>query len=269
MATTLRNAPDLAPAAVDKTTMRPTADRSQLVQQYLPYVRHIAGKVKRSLAKEIEYEDLVEYGMVGLFEAADRYDAAQGANFMTFAYYRIRGAIYDGLRTMGWLKRATYTRARMAERANAFLAEAAEQIATGGSAPPLSGPGTPAPGEAVGPEAASPYEQQVRDLAHVVTGLATLYITSLDGALASKLEDTGERIDEQLANKEARHLVRAMIKKLGDQERELLELYYYEDLSLQEVGDKMGLSKSWASRLHARAIDKLHRLLEDELGEGA
>src|SRR5580692_1510632 len=75
-------------------------DRTAIITQYTPYVRSIAGKIKKTLAKEIEFEDLVEYGMIGLLEAAERYDAAMGANFMTFAYYRIRGAIYDGLRGM-------------------------------------------------------------------------------------------------------------------------------------------------------------------------
>src|SRR2546427_288157 len=80
-----------------------TLDRRTLAEKYTPYVRSIAGKIKKTVAKEIDFEDLVEYGMIGLFEAADRYDPKFGANFMTFAYYRIRGAIYDGLRGMGWM----------------------------------------------------------------------------------------------------------------------------------------------------------------------
>src|SRR5687768_1326045 len=98
-------------------------DRRALAEQYMPYVRSIAGKIKKTVAKEIEFEDLVEYGMIGLLEAADRYDPSHGANFMTFAYYRIRGAIYDGLRGMGWMSRSEYAKARFEERANEFLAE--------------------------------------------------------------------------------------------------------------------------------------------------
>src|SRR5690349_15607763 len=81
----------------------------------------LAGKTKKTVAKEIDFEDLVEYGMIGLLEAADRYDPKFGANFMTFAYYRIRGAIYDGLRGMGWMSRSEYAKARFEERANEFL----------------------------------------------------------------------------------------------------------------------------------------------------
>ena len=75
--------------------------------------------------EEIDFDDLVEYGVIGLLEAADRFDPSIGANFMTFAYYRIRGAIYDGLRGMGWMSRTEYAKARFEERANEYLAEVA------------------------------------------------------------------------------------------------------------------------------------------------
>ena len=81
--------------AKKKATPIDTSDKRAICEQYMPYVRSIAGKVKKTIAKEIEFDDLVEYGMIGLLEAADRYDPEHGANFMTFAYYRIRGAIYD------------------------------------------------------------------------------------------------------------------------------------------------------------------------------
>src|SRR5262247_3660790 len=106
-------------------------DRNAVITQYTPYVRSIAGKIKKTIAKEIEFDDLVEYGMIGLLEAADRYDPKHGANFMTFAYYRIRGAIYDGLRGMGWMSRSEYAKARFEERANEYLAELAEAEAPG------------------------------------------------------------------------------------------------------------------------------------------
>src|SRR6476620_4635476 len=106
-----------------------TLDRRALAEQYMPYVRSIAGKIKKTVAKEIEFEDLVEYGMIGLLEAADRYDPSHGANFMTFAYYRIRGAIYDGLRGMGWMSRSEYAKARFEEKANNYSAQAAEENA--------------------------------------------------------------------------------------------------------------------------------------------
>jgi RNA polymerase sigma factor FliA len=236
---------DAAPA---EAPPRPKVDRRALAEQYTPYVRSIAGKIKKSVAREIEFDDLVEYGMVGLLEAADRFDAAHGANFMTFAYYRIRGAIYDGLRGMGWMSRTEYAKARFEERANDYLAEVAH-AEDEGEAPPEN-----------------PFEHAVKDLAEAVQGLAAVYLTSLDGAAARKLRDPGQLAEETLGLEEARVLVRSTVKKLSDQERQLIEGYYYDDMSLEQVGQKLGLSKSWTSRLHARAIDRLHRLLEEALG---
>ncbi len=225
-------------------------DRRSLVQQYIPYVRSIAGKVKKTVAKEIEFDDLVEYGMIGLLEAADRFDPTVGANFMTFAYYRIRGAIYDGLRGMGWMSRTEYAKARFEERANAYLSEMAQD-----------GDRQPREGDAE-------FESAVVSLANAVQGLAAVYITTLDSAKGAQLRDDRTPLpEESLGMEQARSLVRQTLKKLSEQERQLLEMYYYKDMSLQAVGDQLGLSKSWTSRLHARVIDKMHRMLEDALGD--
>jgi RNA polymerase sigma factor for flagellar operon FliA len=226
----------------------PNLDRRTLADNYMPFVRSIAGKIKKTVAKEIDFEDLVEYGMIGLFEAADRYDPKFGANFMTFAYYRIRGAIYDGLRGMGWMSRTEYAKARFEERANEYLAEVAAAKEAGQEPPE------------------NPFETAVQDLAEAVQGLAAVYITTIDGTENLQLKDEANPIaEEKLGLEQARALVRETIKKLADQERELLEMYYYKEMSLQEVGEKLGLSKSWTSRLHARVIEKLHRMLEDAL----
>ena len=227
------------------------SERRTMVQQYIPYVRSIAGKIKKTVAREIEFDDLVEYGMIGLLEAADRFDPSVGANFMTFAYYRIRGAIYDGLRGMGWMSRTEYAKARFEERANEYLAEMA---AGQGDRPKREGDGA--------------FEAAVQDLAHTVQGMAAVYITTLDSAKGAQLRDDSTPLpEEKLGLEQARNLVRQTIKKLSEQERQLLEMYYYRDLSLQEVGEHLGLSKSWTSRLHARVIEKMHRLLEDPLGD--
>jgi RNA polymerase sigma factor for flagellar operon FliA len=97
--------------------------------------------------------------------------------------------------------------------------------------------------------------------------LAAIYITTLDGTEGLQVKDENAvQADDTLGNEQARLLVGKAISKLNEQERTLLDLYYYRELSLQEVGEKLGLSKSWTSRLHARVIEKLHRLLKDELG---
>src|SRR2546423_15128917 len=102
--------------------MRSSAkERQRLVDANVPFVRSIAAKVKEQLPREIEFDDLVSYGMQGLLEAAERYDLSHGTAFTTFAYYRVRGAIFDGLPGMGGLPRGENARLRVEERAGAFL----------------------------------------------------------------------------------------------------------------------------------------------------
>lgn len=226
-------------------------DRRALTEQYMPYVRSIAGKVKKTVAKEIEFEDLVEYGMIGLLEAADRYDDKHGVQFMTFAYYRIRGAIYDGLRGMGWMSRSEYSKARLEIRANEYMAEFAKSNAE----------------NADNKDNESNFEHAVKGLAEAVQSLAVVYISSLDGVSEQQLKDDDAKVPEaKLGFEQVRALVRQSITKLDGQERQLLEMYYYKDMSLEEVGGALGLSKSWVCRLHARVVEKLHRMLASELG---
>ncbi|MBN2359908.1 MAG: sigma-70 family RNA polymerase sigma factor [Deltaproteobacteria bacterium] len=219
-------------------------NQQNLIDQYLPYVRSIAGKVKKSLAKEIEFDDLVEYGMVGLLEAANRFDPRFGANFMTFSYYRIRGAIYDGLRNMGWVSRNEYARFRFEERANSYLTNVADRVA-------------------VGDEGKSA-EDEVTELAEAVQNLVTIYVTSLEGIEGLQLPDIeAEPIDIKVGDVQMKKYVRDALERLPEQERTLLKMYYFKEMSLQEVGDALGLSKSWTSRLHAKAVEKLSRLLRE------
>ncbi|MCA9553293.1 MAG: sigma-70 family RNA polymerase sigma factor [Myxococcales bacterium] len=235
-----------------KSLPAPSKDmsRRELAEKYTPYVRSIAGKIKKTLSKDIEFDDLVSYGMLGLMEAADRFDPKHGANFMTFAYYRVRGAIYDGLRGMGWVSRTEYQRYRFEQHANAYLQNVHEQNAA-----------TP-----VGIKKSE--DDEVGELANVVEGLVTIYVTALDAMEGFQIkDDRGPAIDETLEVNQARELVSAALEKLGGQEKQLLEMYYYKEMSLEEVGKQLGLSKSWTSRLHTRAIQKLSRLLKDLVDE--
>src|SRR3954454_21742355 len=125
------------------------AERDRLIEQHLSLVHAIAGKLKRTLGRSIDFEDLVGYGSKGLVEAAERFDARQGASFATFAYYRIRGAMLDGLRTMGWYSRADYARYRAEERANAFLQSAADREGAGQAAMAPAAAAAPDPATAL------------------------------------------------------------------------------------------------------------------------
>src|SRR5688572_11710835 len=144
--------------------------KNKIVEQHTPLVWSIAKQIKKTLSPRIELDDLVGYGMAGLLEAAQRFDPNHGANFSTFGYYRIRGAIYDGLRGMGWLSRSEYQKTRMGERANAHM----ETQAARESSLTVDHRST---------------AEQVDDLANQVSQLVTIFVTSLEALSETDFED--------------------------------------------------------------------------------
>jgi RNA polymerase sigma factor for flagellar operon FliA len=229
--------------------------RKELIEQHLPLVQAIARKVKKTLTAAIEHEDLVGYGSKGLVEAAERFDPALGVSFTTFAYYRIRGAMFDGLRTMGWYSRADYARYRAEERANELLQSRADEEGAARAAQRQPG----APGGAARPDTAA----VLASMAETLAGIATVHITSLEAA-AAIADDSVPAADAQLDTGRLGARVREAIAHLPARERQLMELYYFADKNLEEAGAALGLSKSWACRLHARAIRMLRDAMADD-----
>jgi RNA polymerase sigma factor for flagellar operon FliA len=222
------------------------AERDRLVEQHLSLVQAIAAKLKRTLGRTIDFEDLVAYGTKGLLEAADRFDPTQGASFTTFAYYRVRGAMLDGLRTMGWYSRADYARYRAEERANEYLQNQSERD----TAARQDG-------------ATTDRKSALESIAEILGGVAAIHITSLEAA-AGVADEKLAPPDADLQRIQDKARLREAIKGLPEKERALMELYYFRDKNLEEAGAALGLSKSWACRLHARAVDLLRAALEDD-----
>jgi RNA polymerase sigma factor for flagellar operon FliA len=229
------------------------SEKDDLVKKHLALVEAIARKVKRTLGATIEVDDLVGYGRKGLVEAAERFDGRAGVTFTTFAYYRIRGAMYDGVRTMGWYSRADYARYRAEERANQYLQTQADQEGAAREQNPGAGAGTKGdPAEALA------------SVAEVLSGIATIHITSIEAA--SRVADESlPAPDAAVDSVRLSRRVREALATLPAKERQLMELYYFGDKNLEEAGAQLGLSKSWACRLHARAVDLLRRAMDDVL----
>ncbi len=216
-------------------------ERDRLVEDHLDLVRSIAGKLKRSLGRNLDMDDLVAYGCKGLIEAAGRFDASLGVSFTTFAYYRIRGAMLDGMRAMSWYSRSDLARYRAEERANEYLQSQAEQPASKG-------------GDAA---------ETLDEIADILGGVAAVHITSLEAATHA----TDERLappDQLLHTMAMQARARKAMEKLPERERRMVQLYYFEGRQIDEVSREMGLSKSWGSRLHTRAVNRLREILEAE-----
>ena len=231
----------------------PVPVRDRLVEQHLSLVETIAHKLRRQITARVDFDDLVGYGSKGLVEAAERFDARHGVAFSTFAYYRIRGAMLDGLRTMGWYSRGDYARYRAEERANEYLRNHADR--DGADKAGVAREGAPGPAS---------LDDRLAGVAEILGGIAAVHITSLEAAVAI----ADERLPPPDATLDTGRLgarVRAAIQTLPDRERQLMELYYFADKNLEEAGSVMGLSKSWVCRLHARAIDRLRDALGDDV----
>jgi RNA polymerase sigma factor for flagellar operon FliA len=229
---------------------------NQLVEKHLSLVQAIARKVKKTLNASIELDDLVGYGSKGLVEAAERFDARHGVAFTTFAYYRIRGAIYDGLRAMGWYSRADYARYRAEERANEYLRNRADREGAG-----QAQMGSAGAAGATGPSASE--AATLAEVHEILSSVATVHITSLEAA-SSVADDSLPAADVAVDKHRLSHRVRKAVAALPDKERRLMELYYFADKNLEEAGAELGLSKSWACRLHARAVDLLRDAMDGD-----
>jgi RNA polymerase sigma factor FliA len=224
------------------------ADRDGLVEQHLHLVHAIAGKLRSRLGKTMEPGDLVGYGTQGLMEAAKKFDPKHGVAFSTFAYYRIRGAIFDGMRTMAWYSRSDYARFRADERANEYLASVADRDGAERAARPSTRPDK---GEVL------------EDVADILGGVAAVHIASIHAA-HDVADDRFKAPDQEAESAEEIARVRQALGKLPARERQLVELYYFRGMSLDSAGAQLGLSKSWASRLHARAVGHLREALAED-----
>lgn len=220
-------------------------DRKVILEKYGPYVRSLAATVRKQFNAQLELDELVAYGQIGLLEAAERFDPKVGANFLTFAHYRIKGAIFDGLRKMGILRGSDARTAFAGERAAAYLGNLSDRES-----------GTSNRG--------SSFDDDVNDISDAVAGLAMVFATSLEGADTAGYTDESLPVDVRMELEQLKTRVRAAIEKLPEKEKKLLQGYYFQGRTLEEAGAEIGQSKSWASRLHARAIDRLKELLNEE-----
>ncbi|MCE9527087.1 MAG: sigma-70 family RNA polymerase sigma factor [Planctomycetales bacterium] len=207
-------------------------------------VHSLAAKIHRGLPSRFELDDLVGYGQIGLTEAARDFDAAQGSKFTTFAFYRVRGAIYDGLSKMSWTSRARYNRLRYEQMANLALSE-----------------------EGVGSEAAASLLDDVRWLRSATEKLTVVFLAFLqddgqgEGDGESQIPDPEAPPAATAAAREINEKLHALIAALPEEERLLIRATYFEGDTLQEAANKLGISKSWASRLHAKTLETLARSL--------
>lgn len=209
--------------------------RDSLVVRYLPYATSIANKIAQSLPPEADFDEIVCNARLGLLEAAKRFNPSLLIDFKTFSYYRIKGAIFDGLRKNGALPRSIYSRLKLERAADDYLREKNERGASSES---------------------KPLKSEVESLYKTVNHLSSICVVSMDAIEHFDIEDehSQREIEKKAEFQRIKEKMKFAIDDLPHKERKLVKMYYFQSKTLGEIGELLGLSKSWTCRLHARAL---------------
>ena len=230
---------------------RSTAEaQERLILHYSPLVKFVAGRVAAGLPQNIEQSDLVSYGIFGLIDAIDKFDPGRGYKFETYAISRIKGAIIDELRSIDWVPRSVRAKARSIERAYSKLENELRR--------------SPEDRE-VAKELGMTEDELAVSLTDIgrssIAALDELWTVSSSGdqiALIDTIEDTqGPEPQTELAQTELKEALGEAIARLPEREKLVVTLYYYEELTLREIGEVLGVTESRVSQLHTKAILRL------------
>lgn len=240
-----------------KDTADPAA-REHLILHYSPLVKYVAGRVGVGLPSNIEQADLVSYGIFGLIDAIEKFDLERAIKFETYAISRIRGAIIDELRAMDWIPRSVRSKARDVERAYADLEAELHR----------------APTEK---EVAGRLAIAVKDLRAIFSQVSYVNVIALDELLGgadrgdsggASLGDTlkdAKAVDPEMAfeGEETKYLLARAIEQLPEREKIVVTLYYYEGLTLAEIGKVLGVTESRICQMHTKAVLQLRGRLAE------
>lgn len=221
--------------------------RERLILHYSPLVKYVAGRVGAGLPRSVDQNDLASYGLFGLIDAIDKFEIERGFKFETYAINRIKGAILDELRALDWVPRSVRSRARRIETSIAELEHRLQR----------------APSEE---EIAEALEMDVEDLQSALAEIGRSGIGALDDLVGT---DTQTSVGDMLADpdgvspetafqtEETREGLIQAINKLPERERLVVTLYYYEGMTLSEIGDVLGVTESRVCQIHAKTMMSL------------
>jgi RNA polymerase sigma factor for flagellar operon FliA len=232
--------------------------RERLILHYAPLVKYVVGRLAAGLPHTVERADLVSYGMFGLMDALDKFDRTREVKFETYAIPRIKGAIIDELRAMDWVPRSIRFKAREVEKAYSGLESKLRRAPTDG-------------------EVAGHLGISLSELHEVVNQISFVSVMALD-ELVSTGDERGEKrslLDTladaassdpaaELEGQEMRGMLAAAINSLTEREKIVVTLYYFEGLTLAEIGEILGVTESRVCQIHTKAVGQLRQNLVDE-----
>jgi RNA polymerase sigma factor for flagellar operon FliA len=228
--------------------------REEFIKQYAPLVKYVAGKVAVGMPHNVEFDDLVGYGVFGLLDAIDKFDPGKNVKFKTYAVTRIRGAIFDELRSIDWVPRSVRQKTREVEDAIGHLEAQLGRTATD-------------------QEIAKSLNMNEDEFLKTMMKISGTSILSLNDVWFSSDENDKVSIGDSIESPsslnpdvivekdEIRRVIVDSISELPDKEKKILVLYYYEDLTLKEIGQILQVTESRVSQLHTKAILRLRAKL--------
>ncbi len=228
--------------------------RDHFVRQYAPLVKYVAGKVAIGMPHNVEFDDLVGYGVFGLFDAIAKFDPEKHVKFKTYAVTRIRGAIFDELRSIDWVPRSVRQKTRELEEAIRTLEAQLGRAATD---------------EEIAKEMNMDLDEFQNLLLKIsstsVLSLHDVWYTGEDNdkiSIAESIESPGSLNPDTIVEKEEiKRVIVDAIRELPEKEKKVLVLYYYEDLTLKEIGEVLAVTESRVSQLHTKAVMRLRAKL--------
>ena len=224
--------------------------RNSLIERYAPLVKYVAGRMAVNMPPNIEFDDLVSYGIFGLIDAIDKYEPERGFKFKTYATTRIRGSIIDELRSLDWIPRSTRQKARHLQRVYVELENRLGRSAED-------------------EEIAKEMGITLKDLHRLIMETSGTAVISLDDIWHVGSDDDEVTVVDtiegpqkhtpsfRLEKDEVKRILIEAIKALPPREKEVIALYYYEELTLKEIGEVLGVTESRVSQLHTKAILRL------------
>jgi len=232
--------------------------REKLIVHYAPLVKYVASRVATGLPANVEQADLVAYGIFGLIDALEKFDPSREIKFETYAIPRIRGAIIDELRSLDWVPRSVRFKAREVEKAYSELEAKLKR----------------APSDA---EIAEHLGVSLPELHDIVTQISFVTVTALEEVVSAG-PDRGESMSlldtladlaaadpaAGLEGNETRLMLSTAINSLSEREKIVITLYYFEGLTLAEIGDVLGVTESRVCQIHTKAVGQLRNNLRDQ-----
>ena len=231
--------------------------RDQLIIEYAQLVKLVAGRLSMYLGYNVEYDDLVGYGVFGLIDAIDKFDYGKNVKFETYASLRIRGAILDQIRKMDWIPRTIRQKQKKIDSVIKEIEQTAGRNATDDEI---------ARGLGITPEEYLDWQSQMK-----ITGLVSLneYMEQGSDVAQDYSRHTTARFESPEENIEKAELSKVLgeaLKLLTEKEQKVITLYYYEELTLKEISNVLEVSESRVSQLHTKALQKMKTKMGTYMG---